>query len=63
MDVVYAYSNYALTTPKKESKPEISNELTIVGEDSVTEMLCSLSRNIEKQAEKLKLDVISFCAS
>ena len=63
MDVVYAYSNYALTTSKKESKPETSNELTIAGEDNVVNMLCSLSRNIEKQAEKLKLDVICFVSS
>jgi len=70
MDLIYAYSAYALQRTPQNSSLTLNNNVPVdPKQERVVNFLCSLAPVIEKQAEKLaKLDVthlssISFLIS
>jgi hypothetical protein len=61
MNIVYAFSSYALKVKNREAsrlQPSQTELMMMPGEDAVINLLCKISPIIEKQAPLLQLDVI-----
>lgn len=58
MDFVYAYSSYALRKPPLSDSLVLNSQaLMKTNEEGVSNFICNLAPNIEKQAANFNLDV------